>query len=186
MRIARAAQELFERDGYDLATIDAIARAAGTAKGTVFVHAKDKLDLLMLVMKDKLGATVERALASRPRKAGLLKQLLHVFGALFEMYREHPRLAVPFLTQTFSARGPNTDSLNILTFSFLAQLAGVIQEAQHKHQIDPDIDAMLLASNLFASYWLILIGWSGSHLSWEQAGARLESACALQLRGLLR
>src|SRR4051794_14435605 len=47
-RIRVAAWDLFTTAGYDATTTSAIAKRAGVAAGTVFLHASDKADLLFL------------------------------------------------------------------------------------------------------------------------------------------
>lgn len=183
-RIRDAARTLFERDGYAATTTDAIARAAGVAKGTVFVHAKDKLDLLMLVMHDELELTVAAALSNLPRKADLVTSAFHVFTSLFEMYAARRSTSSAFLTQYFSADGPNSARLNALTFKFLHQMAELVRGAQHRSQVASDVDPVLLASNFFASYWLCLMGWAGHHMTQEQALDALQRSLKLQVRGL--
>lgn len=183
-RIRDAARTLFERDGYDATTTDAIARAAGVAKGTVFVHAKDKLDLLMLVMHDELERTVAARLSTLPRKADLVGAAFHVFSGLFEMYAARRSTSSAFLTQYFSADGPNSARLNALTFTFLQRMAEIVRGAQSRSEVARDVDPMLLASNFFASYWLCLMGWAGNHMPQEQALDTLKRSLMLQVRGL--
>ncbi len=50
MRILKAARPLFEQLGYRRTSIDDVARDAGIAKGTVYVHFKSKAELLFHVL----------------------------------------------------------------------------------------------------------------------------------------
>ena len=52
-RIQRAARAIFSRDGFDAATLRAIAARAGVATGTLFLYARDKRALLFLVFQDE-------------------------------------------------------------------------------------------------------------------------------------
>lgn len=45
-RILRTATELFQRQGYKRTSVDDVARESGVAKGTVYVHFKNKAELL--------------------------------------------------------------------------------------------------------------------------------------------
>src|SRR5688572_33428610 len=45
-RILRTATELFQQHGYRRTSVDDVARESGVAKGTVYVHFKNKAELL--------------------------------------------------------------------------------------------------------------------------------------------
>jgi AcrR family transcriptional regulator len=161
-RIADAAWELFTSTGYDGTTTKAVAARAGVASGTVFVHASDKADLLAMVMHDRLASTVDEAFATLPR-AELLPQLLHVFGALFRMYGENPKLAS----------------------AFLHRLAGVVGEAQLRGEVGQEVMPLLAASNLFGLYlYSLLLALTGVTTLEAALEPGLRMVLELQLRGL--
>ncbi|MBX5449108.1 TetR/AcrR family transcriptional regulator [Thermogemmatispora sp.] len=58
-RILDAAVKLIERWGYDKTTIDDIAREAGVAKGTIYLHWKTREDLFMSVIMREALAVIE-------------------------------------------------------------------------------------------------------------------------------
>ena len=51
-RIKAAATKLFSEKGFDEATTRDIAKRAHVGKGTLFLYAKDKRDLVLLLYKD--------------------------------------------------------------------------------------------------------------------------------------
>jgi len=79
-RILDAAAELVLRWGYKKTTIDDIARQAGVAKGTIYLHWKTREDLFMalLTREDlKLAEDMKQRIASDPEGAtlrGFIKQ----------------------------------------------------------------------------------------------------------------
>ncbi len=183
-RIAGAAWELFTTVGYDETTTKSVAKRAGVATGTVFVHARDKADLLALVMHDRLAAAVDAAFDSLPR-GSLVERLLHVFRTIFRMYGEHPKVAAAFVRTLPGADGPNGQRVSALTFAFLHRLAGLVQEAQAKGEVGADIQPLLAASNVFGLYYQALLGWLIGYASLETAlDPGLRSALELQMRGL--
>ena len=60
-RILAAARGCFEARGFEGTGLREVARAAGVATGTVFVHFTDKHDLLAAALYDELAAAVARA-----------------------------------------------------------------------------------------------------------------------------
>ena len=68
-RILDAAGELMLRWGYNKTTIDDIARQAGVAKGTIYLHWKTREDLFTALMKReyiRLAEDLQRRIASDP------------------------------------------------------------------------------------------------------------------------
>jgi TetR/AcrR family transcriptional regulator, cholesterol catabolism regulator len=185
-RISAAAWELFSTQGYDQTTTKEIARRAGVAAGTVFVHARDKADLLCMVMHDRLEQAVERQLASLP-EGPLLEKLLHVFRGVFRMYGEHPGVAAAFIRVFPAADGPNGQRVAAMTFGFLHRLAALVSEAQARGELDPEVQPLLLAQNAFALYFFALNGWLQGYTTLETAlEPGLRMSLGLQLRGLTR
>ena len=69
-RVRAAAWELFTGAGYEETTTRAVAERAGVASGTVFLHARDKADLLCLVMHARLSEVSGTQLATLSRGCG--------------------------------------------------------------------------------------------------------------------
>jgi TetR/AcrR family transcriptional regulator, cholesterol catabolism regulator len=184
-RIKAAAWDLFTSDGYFETTTKAVAKKAKVAAGTVFLHADTKADLLFLVMHDRLAAVVDNQLATLPRGAHLVEQLMHVFRGLFRMYSLHPNLAAEFIRALPGAVGPNAAQVHALTFAFHHKLAELVREAQDRGEVASTVAPLLAASNLFVLYFGALHGWLNGFTSLETAlepGLRL--ALELQMRGL--
>ncbi len=183
-RIRAAAWELFTTRGFDETTTKAVARKAGVAAGTVFVHASDKDDLLFLVMCDRISTTVDAAFDTLP-DGPLLERLLHVFGKLFDMYSANPGVAAAFVARQPNGKGPNAQRVNALTFAFLHRLASLVVDAQSRGEASREIDPHVAAQNFFALYFMALMTWiSGLGTLASALDPILRSALALQLRGL--
>lgn len=184
-RIRRAAFELFVEKGYDGTTTKQVAERAGVATGTLFLYAKDKPDLLFLVMHERLRSAVEAALASVPRPAPVLEQLLHLFRGIFSMYGEHPEMGRAFVKLLPGADGPNARTVNAHTFAFLGQVAALVAEAQARGEIAAEVEPMRAATNIFFLYFGSLLGWLSGFTDLESSlDPGLRSALELQLRGL--
>jgi AcrR family transcriptional regulator len=68
-RILDAAAELMLRWGYNKTTVDDIARQAGVAKGTIYLHWKTREDLFTALMKReyiRLAEDIQRRIANDP------------------------------------------------------------------------------------------------------------------------
>ncbi|MBS2017968.1 MAG: TetR/AcrR family transcriptional regulator [Deltaproteobacteria bacterium] len=184
-KIRAAAWELFSTVGYEETTTHAIAKRAGVAAGTVFLHASDKSDLLFLVMHDRLSDCVEERFATMPKDASVLDRLMHVFAGLFRMYAQTPGVAAAFVKSLPGATGPNAQRMTTMTFGFMHRLSLLLAEGQAKGELAKDFEPIAAAQNVFALYFMALLGWIAGHATLEAAlDPQLRDAIALQIRGL--
>ncbi len=184
-RIKKAALELFVEQGFTATTTRAIADRAEVAAGTIFIHASDKEDLLLLVMHDQLSETLEQAFATLP-DVPFLDQLKHIFERLFRMYEKLPQLAHPFVRTFLGAKGPNASPMNELTFRFMTQIGELVIRGQKNGELAAGLYPVQAAHNFFALYYMVLMGWLSGFVSLKEAlDPGLRSALALQIRGML-
>lgn len=185
-RIQEAALTLFIEKGFENTTTRSVAEKAGVGSGTLFLYASDKTDLLCMVMYERLAAATDRGFATIPARAPLLDQLIHVFVSLFQMYGSLPHeMAAAFVRVLPGARGPNADRVNALTFAFHARLASFLRDAQDRGDIAEGILLPVAAANLFAVYFMSLLGWIAGMRSLPNANdSMLRDAFALQIQGL--
>jgi AcrR family transcriptional regulator len=158
-RIARAAWELFNRDGYDATTTKVVADRAGVAAGTVFVHARDKPELLFLVMGKMIQETVDEAFSTLPDKAPFIERVLHLFRGPVSYYARHPQVARAFIRMLPGADGPNAQQVNAGTFAFIPRLSGLITTAIDRGELASDFDIGLAANAIFALYFVNVMAW---------------------------
>ena len=90
-RIMRAARQLFERKGFDATTMREIAADADIGHGTLFLYARSKEDLLVVMFRDEVVRAVDEAIATVPPHRPVLDQLLHVLGALLSHHERTSR-----------------------------------------------------------------------------------------------
>lgn len=158
-RIIDAAWRLFGEQGVAATTTADIATHAGIAKGTLFLYATDKEDLVFLMMHDRLQATADEVLSTVPKRATLVDQLVHVFGGLYDLYERCGDVGKVFVKALPGAVGPNAAKVNGLTFAFLHRVAALIIEAQTRGEVRADVDVMVAAQSIFALYFSGIVAW---------------------------
>lgn len=98
-RILAAAAELVRRWGYGKTTIDDIAREAGVAKGTIYLHWKTREDLfkaLMVREEQALADDIKRRVENDPQGATLHGIIKHTTLAILK----NPLMKAVFLRDT--------------------------------------------------------------------------------------
>jgi AcrR family transcriptional regulator len=158
--ILAAAQEVFARDGFDGARIDAIAEAAGYNKSLIFQYYGDKLGLYQAVvarMKGRVEDELRRILApyatdERVPDAPQVRRFVEeTMRWSFEFYRAHPCARSILIWETAEGwrtfnciHGPQGEHgqmrwhLAAAAFLHRAQAAGVVRA---------DLDADVLLAN---------------------------------------
>jgi AcrR family transcriptional regulator len=184
-RIRTAAWELFTTVGFEETRTKDVAERAGIATGTLFLYAPDKIDLLCLVMHDRLLEATDGAFLTLPKRASLVDQLLHVFRAVFAMYAEHPKVSRAFIHVVQGADGPNGREVGAMTFAFMHRLSGLVQEAIARGEVSADSSPMLAAQALFGLYFFAVTTFLSGYMSMEAAlDPFLRSGFELLMRGL--
>lgn len=158
-RVVEAAWALFSTQGFEQTTTTAVAQAAGIAKGTLFLYASDKTDLLFLLMHDRLERSSREALSAVVAGAPLVEQVMQVFGRLYRMYAETGEVGRRFVQALPGAKGPNAERVNALTVAFLHRLTAMIIEAQGRGEVRGEVDAMKAAMAMFGVYFSGLMLW---------------------------
>jgi AcrR family transcriptional regulator len=179
-RVRDAARDLFQTRGFADTTTQLVAAQAGVAVGTLFQHASDKEDLLLLVLQEPLAAAVKAA-AAHPDTNDLLMDATVVFGSLFEVYADLDRAARPALRAHWFGAGPNARAVQWLHETFLDQVVDRVRRAQQAGRLSDGADARILASNLAGLYQAALLEWLWGDDPLEAGVARVRSAFALQL-----
>jgi len=185
-RIARAAAALFHENGFEATTTEQIAARADVAKGTLFLYAKTKARLLLLVYEAEIEDAVAAALRDLQPDAPIVETLITLFGRFFQMYERDIDLARRFAQELVLAAPDEAGQVISTTAMFLARLAALIGGWQAAGRVAADIDAALAARTTFALYSSTLLGWLSGQIA--SAAARddlLARSFALHWRGLI-
>jgi AcrR family transcriptional regulator len=158
-RILRAARELFRRQGFHQTTVSEIAELADVGKGTLFLYARSKEDLLVQCFQEDVGRSIERAFATAP-EAPFVEQVMHVFGVMIEQNRRDIELARVFVKEMAFVTGDRQGIREVMS-GFYKSMETLIEQAQARGEITGEVTASVLARNLFALYFSRLLNWLG-------------------------
>jgi AcrR family transcriptional regulator len=159
-RIAEAVREVFRSKGYEAATIREIAARAGVASGTIFLYARDKRELLLMMLNEDLERLTEASFRAIPADASLLDQTIALFAPRYEYWATDPKLATQALYATISARA-DEGATEAARFhrrrrNILAKLTELVEAKQRAGSVSADLDARTSAW-LFVSIYLAAI-----------------------------
>jgi AcrR family transcriptional regulator len=186
LRIARAAAELFHERGFEATTTEQIAERADVAKGTLFLYAKTKARLLLLVYEAEIEDAVADALANLQTDAPIVDRLVELFRRFFQVYERDISLARHFIQELVLAAPDQEGQVISTTAAFLARLAALVRDWQNAGLVAADVDATLAAQTTFALYYAALLGWLSGQI--PSASARddlLARSFEMLWRGLI-
>jgi len=86
-RITAAAAELFDRHGVDEVTTQQIADAADIGTGTLFLYAKSKAELLLLVQNTHYAEAIEVGVSAATTKASTIDAVMAIVQPIVECNR---------------------------------------------------------------------------------------------------
>jgi AcrR family transcriptional regulator len=183
-RLVEAARRLFREHGFETVTTEQIAVAAGVAKGTVFLHARTKERLLVMVYEEEMGAAQRAAVARPPRGGTIVSALVAVFRRFFAVHEKDPALARHLVKEVLSIRPGDAPVWRGVQEDALRGLAALIAERQRRGEVAADVDPALAAANSFLLYYGVLTGWLSGWIPDDARDRSLVACLALHWRGL--
>lgn len=160
--IRQSAWSLFVEKGFDRTTTREIAERAKVAAGTVFVHAKDKDELLAMVFQQRVSTAFEKGFDGISEETPLIERLVCAFGVFFDDYSMQPELALKFLCITLTLTGPIGLAQSKVEDEFVARVASLLERARERGECRDDLDVHGYARNLFALYRFAVFRWLAS------------------------
>jgi AcrR family transcriptional regulator len=192
-RLHHAAAAVFRSRGYDAATTREIAQLADVSVGTLFVYAKDKRDLLFLVINDDLDAVLKGALVAAARPAGLLDRLAELLGPIYAYFASELELARATLREVVhfdrpaSNVGEQAQRYIRRLSTWQNALAEALAQAGRAERLQLDVPADLLARVLFDVHLVEVRRWMNAEQPDAARGqAMLRQMFAVVLQHRLR
>ena len=186
--ILRAAAQLFAEQGYQAATMDAIAERAGIGKGTVYEYFPNKQELFFGVFDDYIASMERLARESievpSATAAAQIRQAIHTVLAMSAEARD----LFPLVFEFWSASASPDRQTRVATLfrdcygKFRALIAGQIRKGQQEGEFDRAADASQVAAVLVGALdGLFLQAWFDPMLDPVSMG---DAFVTILLRGL--
>jgi len=185
-RIEETGWELFRTRGYEATSTRDIAEAADIAAGTLFNYFPEKRGLLIHLMQREVDRALSRAFDTMPRST-LEGELTHIFSALTQCYAGERRLGRVFIKELLFTNGERRADSAAWTFDLVNQIAGVVRSAQRRGELDPSIEPLDAAQQVFSTHYFGLVTWLGGTIPSRAAQEeQFQASLRLLLRGLRR
>ena len=185
-RIEEAGWRLFTTRGYEATSTREIADAADIAAGTLFNYFPEKRSLLIHLMQRQIDEAAGRAFDTIT-PSSLEQELAHVFDALTQCYARERRLSRVFVKELLFTDGEQRAESAAWTFGLVKRIAGLVAAAQRRGELDPAVNPMDAAQQLFSTHYFGLVTWLGGTIPSRAAHQeQFRASLRLLLRGLGR
>ena len=153
-KILEIARSLFSRKGFEV-SMRFLANEAGISVGSLFVHFKDKHDLLVHVLYEDLQRAGERALQHLSAEKSVLDNLIDVTRPVYEYYLMNPELSQVLLKESmFSNEDDENPLIRDQLYWFLREIVAVIQP---KFKNDSSLNLENFMASFFSLYFVNLL-----------------------------
>jgi AcrR family transcriptional regulator len=149
LRIKQAAAELFTIKGFDAATTEAIAKRARVAKGTLFLYARDKRDLVFLIFDDEITKIAKKAFAQANPEEPVLDQLVAVATGLYKGFAKNLQLSRILLAELFFYRGKLAKEFYEDRQRVIERYERLLSRARSSGKLASDVDTAVAAKHVF-------------------------------------
>lgn len=157
-RIVHAARELFQRKGFSETTTLEIAEAADVGTGTLFLYARSKEDLLIMVFKDEMVDMARAIFARKPTGRSTVDRMMSVFKGMIDYHARDIELSRLLLRELVMPTSPERRrDIGDLMDTIYDGLADIVRSSGAAGRIAPE----LAAPTAFALYYYALISWIG-------------------------
>lgn len=182
-RIVAAARRLFDEQGFAETTTLQIAEAADIGTGTLFLYARSKEDLLVLVFKDEMMEVALDSFQKLPASVSLVDQSLAIFARMIDYHARDLELTRLLMREIIIPAGDRRSAMDDLTEVIFANFARLVDQARQEGKIAQRFEPQLTARTIFAIYYFNLLGWLAGRLDREilldQLRRELETFLAL-------
>lgn len=191
-RIIAAARRVFTAEGFERATTQEIARLARIATGTLFLYARDKRELLLMVFNDELESITDASIAAPDASAALLDQLIAFYRPRFEFWVRDVPLARLVTGEVYASRGPAEVGVELARVvarqqRMVSELERKVAAYAHREGAELAAPAATIASGIHYLYVGELRVWlSGPQPDVDTAVANLAGFWTLFLHGIFR
>lgn len=178
-RIVATTRRLFQQQGYANTTVQQIAKGADVAAGTLFLYAKSKEDLLVLVFADEMMELIENAYRQIDPDAPFREQVGALFKRFIAYHARDVAIARELIREiTFLSNRDRAADLVAITRAIIDKLVTFADRAAARRELDLAIDRTVLANCLFSIYYQQLQTWLSGYASRAQFERNLAAMLA--------
>jgi|CXWL01.1.fsa_nt_gi AcrR family transcriptional regulator len=155
-RLLDAAEEKFRRHGYKRTTIDDVTAAAGTGKGSLYLHFESKQEIYLAVVRRTLERFVARAAKALQSRAAVPQRMQQLIRLTVDHYGEDELLHASLFGSDLVEGEVSRMAAAVQRERMIALLEQALIAGQREGAVRTNIDPAAAAAILFEIGWAIV------------------------------
>jgi len=181
-RIISVARQLFLSKGFQNTTIQDIAEEAGIGLGTLYLYAKGKEDLLVLVFRETLLQMTEAAFDGTDPQASVLDQLMYFFQVHIDYHKEDRVLSRTVLKElSFPVNPQRRHDIELIFNAAYDKLAQLLKRSIQQGKLSPTLYIGTAITSIFGLFYHLLQGFLCDFFNEEEFQKHLSHALGMLL-----
>lgn len=183
-RIIDVSHQLFVSKGFQDTTIQDIAEEAGIGLGTLYLYAKGKDDLLVLVFREHLLQVTESAFEIIDPKDAVIDQLMTFFSVHIDYHKADQLLSRTVLKElSFPTNPKRRHDIELIFSTAYEKLALLLKRGIKDGKLSSMLYTGTAASSIFGLYYHLLQGFLCGFFAEKEFKKNLRHALDMLLNG---
>jgi len=181
-QILKAAIELFTKKGFEMTSVESIARRAKIAKGTFYNFFDKKEDVLLYFLDREISKSGDEI----ERKLGSAKTIAEELGLVIPSYIKHifpnKEFTKVLVKERIGKIGTGKNKNELVLVQLVTEL---IDKAKQRNEIQQGIDSRRLAEMIFGFYTMYVTYWANGIIKTKkQCVERINEVIGLVMNGV--
>src|SRR3972149_2594930 len=150
-RILRAAIRIFSQKGYFNSKISEIARLAGVADGTIYLYFKNKDDLLISLLEEKMGEVVAEIRVRGADEGDALSRLRIFIRNHMDLLTREAGLIEVIQVELRQSKKFMKEYVPVKFLEYLDVISGILEDGKREGVFRPDLNVTLARRAIFGA-----------------------------------
>lgn len=182
--ILKTAISLFNENGYDNTSIEAIAKVAGVGKGTVYSYFNTKKDIIKGFCEYEIEQIHLELVKKSNQNAPILEQMKTIYMTEFLHVTQNKEFGRLYMREALFPADVNVEENLEIESKYFQVLFPILEKGQQRGELRKDIELLFLIGHFYSLYLMITSAWFTGRIQTEDVDHTMETLFRQALEGL--
>lgn len=182
--ILETAIALFNENGYENTSIEAIAKVAGVGKGTVYSYFDTKRAIIRGFCEYEIEQIHLELVKKSNQNASILEQMKTIYMTEFLHVTQNKEFGRLYLREALFPDDGNVEENLEIDSKYFKVLFPILEKAQQRGELREDIDLLFLTGHFFSLYLLVMSAWYTGRVPTNDVASTMGTLFRQALEGL--